>query len=117
MYPYMDKQYIKGNFPHEGENLRAAQLGPQEYISKEQIKRTVFNQIQFNTERISVLEKELHELGAMLIPYTAPMAEKEGSQPGLNEPMSEVVSMLVDQSAYLDRLAYQVRQLRSALQL
>jgi len=113
----MDKEYIKGNFPHEGENMQAARLGQQEYISKEQIKRTVTSQVHFNTEQISILEKELHELAAMLRPYVTPMVEKERDEARLSEPMSEVVGMLVDQSEYIGRLTHQVRQLRNALQL
>lgn len=90
-----------------------------DFQAKERKRRTMQEQIQFNSDRISVLHKEFLELKSMLEPYiiSAPECEKNGATVGTPEQNSEMMYSLLRETAMLNELIQYVSDLKRDLQL
>jgi len=90
-----------------------------DFQPKELHRRTMQEQINFNTERIAVLHKEFDELKQMLDPYIihTPQCEKNGATAGAAEQNSEMMYNLLRETAIINNLIQYVSELKRDLQL
>jgi hypothetical protein len=91
---------------------------PTQFQEKEKTKRTVFQQVNFNIERLNVLEKEISTLIDMMLPYltTNPLeTPKQAIQ--VDEQESQIIKLLKHQCDKINDLIYIVELIKRHNQL